>query len=53
MELRIVGLTSLILQGPKILLLAVHHAQDLPRVSILRDPTVLGAAEIVQIISLE
>jgi hypothetical protein len=43
----------LALQGPEILLFAVHHQEYLPRVSILGDPTVLGAAEVVHIPALE
>ena len=39
-------------QCSKILLLTVDHKEDLPRVSILGDPTVLGAAKVVHIATL-
>lgn len=40
-------------QGPQILLPAVYHQENLPRVSIFRDSPVFGAAEVVNVAALE
>ena len=40
-------------QCSKILLLTVHHKEDLPRVTVLGDPTELGPAEVVNVCSFE
>ena len=40
-------------QCSKILLLTVHHKEDLPRVTVLGDPAELGTAEVVNVCSFE